>query len=164
LRELRNAERDEFLSDDLAAEILHDLPVPLRRDLTEIVVGGDHVDLLAELVDHPGDQRRELLLGYRPHADHAGIAHAAFILVRIEIRRTRAVDDRPDRLARSRRNASDQHVDLVAAKQASRKLLIPGVIALRIEMDELDLPSENAALLVDFLDGKLRAVEFRHAQ
>ena len=30
-------------------------------------------------------------------------------------------------------------------------------------MDQLDLPSENAALLVDLLDGKLRAMEFRHA-
>ena len=30
-------------------------------------------------------------------------------------------------------------------------------------MDELDLPSENAALLVDFFDGKLRTAEFRHA-
>ncbi len=30
-------------------------------------------------------------------------------------------------------------------------------------MDEFDLPSENAAALVDLLDRKLRAVEFRHA-
>ena len=30
-------------------------------------------------------------------------------------------------------------------------------------MDELDLPSEDAAALVDLLDRKLRAVEFRHA-
>ena len=30
-------------------------------------------------------------------------------------------------------------------------------------MDQFDLPSENTALLVDLLDGKLRAVEFRHA-
>jgi hypothetical protein len=30
LRELRDAERDEFLTHDLAAEILHDLAVPFR--------------------------------------------------------------------------------------------------------------------------------------
>ncbi len=163
LRELRDAERDEFLADDLAAEILHDLAVPLRRDLTEIVVGGDDVDLLAELFDHPGNQRRELLLGHRSHADHAGVAHAAFILVGVEVRRARSVDDRPDRLARGRGDAADQHVDLVAAEQAPRELLIAGVVALRIEMDEFDLPSKNAAALVDLLDRKLRAVEFRHA-
>src|ERR1700722_4126412 len=163
LRELRDAERDEFLTDDLAAEILHDLPVPFRRDLTEIVVGGDDVDLLSELLLHPGDQSRELLLGDRPHADHAGVAHAALILVGIEVRSGRSIDDRSDGLARRRGDAADQHVDLVATEQTSRELLISGVVALRIEMDKLDLPSENAAALIDFLDRQLRPVEFRYA-
>ncbi len=30
-------------------------------------------------------------------------------------------------------------------------------------MDELDLPSEDAAALVDLLDGELGAMKFRHA-
>ena len=133
LRELRNAERDEFLSDDLAAEVLHDVPVPFRRDLTEIVVGGDDVDLLAVFLDHPGDQRRELLLGYRPHAEHTGIADAAFILVRIAV--GDLVRSMIGRIAsREAENASEHHVDLVGLEQAPRKLLITGVVALRIEM------------------------------
>ena len=39
-----------------------------------------------------------------------------------------------------------------------RELLIAGVVALRIEMDQLDLPAQDAAALVDLLDGQLRAV------
>ena len=45
---------------------------------------------------------------------------------------------------------------LSRVEQPARELLITGVVALRIEMDQLDLPPRDAARLVDLLDGKLR--------
>ncbi|MGY4326371.1 hypothetical protein ACVWWG_000785 [Bradyrhizobium sp. LB7.2] len=145
LRELRHTERNELFAHYLTAEILQDLAVPLCRDLTEIVVGGDDVDFLAELLDHPRYQRRELLLRHRTHADHAGVADTAFILVSVKIRRGGAVDDRTQRFARGRSDAADQYVDLVAIEQTAAEFLISGVVALRIEVDQLDLPPQDAA-------------------
>ena len=99
-RELRHAKGYEFLADHFTAVLLDDVAHPLGRDLTEVVVGGDRVNFLAELLHHPGDQRRKLLLGNRAGHDHMRVADAAFVLVVVEGKAVELVDDRPVSFAR----------------------------------------------------------------
>jgi hypothetical protein len=47
LAELGDAQRDQLLADDLAAIVGDKLLRPLGRDLAEVIIGGDGVDLLA---------------------------------------------------------------------------------------------------------------------
>ena len=158
LGELRDAERDELLADHRAAVLLHDVAHPFGRDLAEVVVGGDRVDVLAVLLHHPGDERGELLLRHRAGDDHVGVADAAFILVVVEGEPVELVDDRPVGLARGGGEAGEHHVDLVALQHAAHELLVAVVVGLRVIDHEFDRAPGDAARLVDFLGRELDGV------
>ena len=147
-----------------AAVVGDELAGPFRRDLAEIVVGGDDVDLLAVLLHHPRDERRELLLGQPARADHVAVADAAFVLVGVEVEHVAVVDDRADGLARGAGGAGEQHVDLVPVEQPAGEFLEVRVVELRIVGDQLELPPGDAAGLVDLLDGELRAAHLRQGE
>ena len=118
LAELRDAERDELLAHHRATVVLDDVAHPLSRDLAEVVVGSDGVDVLAVLLHHPRDERRELLLGHRTGDDHVGVADAALVLVVVEGEAVELVHDRPVGLARGRGEAGEDHVHLVRLQHA----------------------------------------------
>src|SRR3981189_2845914 len=94
LRELRDAQWDEFLANHLSTILLDDHTDPFGRDLPEIVVGGDGVDPFAVFLYHPGNQRRELLFGNGAGDDHVTIADATFILIVVEGKAGELIDDR----------------------------------------------------------------------
>ena len=158
-RELRHAEGYEFLADHLAAVLLDDVAHPLGRDLAEVVVGGDRVDFLAELLHHPRDQRRELLLGNRAGHDHMRVADAAFVLVVVEGKAVELVDDRPVSFARGARKAGEHGVHLILLQNAPHELLEARVVGLRVVDHELEWTSRDPAGLVDLVGGKLDAVD-----
>ena len=156
--ELRDAERDELLAHHRAALFLDDLADPLGRDLAEVVIGGDRVDLLAELIHHPGDQRRELLLRDGTRHDHMGVANAALVLVVVERQTVELVDDGPVGFTRGAREAGEHDVDLVLLQHAPHEFLVARVVRLRVVDIKVDLPPRDAAGLVDFIRGELNAM------
>ena len=163
LRELRHAERNELLAHEVHAERLHDRVSPGRGKMAKVVVGGDGVNALAKLFDHVGKQCGELLFRHGAVAQHIGVADAALILVGVDVESIETVDDRTNGFPRSRRNAADQHVDFVTLQQAASKLLVARIVALRVEMSELDRSSHDAARRVDLVHGELGAVQLGQA-
>ena len=139
--------------------LLDDLADPFGRDLAEIVVGRDGVDLLAEFLHHPGDQGRELLLRHRPGHDHVAVADTALILVVVERQPVELVDDRPIGLARGAGEAGEHDVDLVALQHPAHEFLVARVVRLSIVDHEVDRPARDAARLVDLVRGELDAVD-----
>ena len=131
---------------------------PFGRDLAEIVVGGDRVDLLAILLHHPGDERRELLLRHGAGDDHVGVADAAFILVVVEGKAVELVDDRPIGFARGAGEAGEHDVDLVALQDAPHEFLIAGVVGLGVVDHQLDRAAGDTAGRVDLVGGELDAM------
>ncbi len=147
--------------DHLSAVLLDDLADPFGRDLAEIVVGGDRVDLLAVLLHHPGDQGGELLFRHGAGDDHVGVADAALVLVVVEGEAVELVDDRPVGLTRGAGEAGEDDVHLVALEHAAHHFLIAGIVGLGVVDDQLDLAPGDAAGLVDLLGGQLDAVDLR---
>ncbi len=159
--EVDDVERDELLvhqgSPRLRQKDLH----PVRRDVAVVVVGGQRVDLRAVLRDRPRDQRAELLGRRDPRAEDELVADAALILLVVEVDLLVLVHDGPDGLARGARDAAHEHGDLVVDQEPGRVLGVDLVVRLGVELDQLELLSEDAAVRVDVVDRELGRVDHR---
>ena len=89
----------------------------------------------------------------RSGAEHVAVADAALVLSVVEVQRPGAVEDRPDRLARGGSDAALNDVDLLLQRELLRELRVELHVGLGVVGDDLDGPPEQAAGLVDQLDG-----------
>ena len=152
--EVGDVEREELDGDGLAAVVLEVLLDPAGHQLAVIVVGGEDVDLLAPLLHRVGDLHFGSLRGRHAGAVAVAVADAALVLDVVEIERVGLAQRRADRLARGRQDAAVDDVDLVLARQLLGVLRIQRHVRLRVVADVLDLPAEQAAGVVDLLDGQ----------
>ena len=161
--EIGDVEREEVDRGYLAAVFGDVFLHPLRGDLPVIVVGRDNVDLLAPFLH---GMRHQLF--HRLRRCHAGIelvtvTDAAFILGIVEIQRLELAEHRPDHLARGRGDAAMHDGDLVLQRRLLRELRVELHVRLGVIVDQLDLPAQQAACRIGFLDGKGQGVDHRLA-
>ena len=136
---------------------------PLRGDLAVIVIGRDDIDLLAPFLHGVGHQ---LFHGLR--RGHAGVelvavADATFILRVVEIQRLEAVEHRPDHLARGGGDAAMHDGNLVLQRRLLRELRVELHVRLRVVIDQLDLPSQQAARRIGLFDRQRQRIDHRLA-
>ena len=156
--ELRDAEGDELLAHHGAALFLDDVAHPFGGDLAEIVIGGDRVNLLAELLHHPRDQRRELLFRHGAGDDHVRVADAALVLIVVECEPVELIHDRAIRLPRRAREPGEHHIHLIPLQHAAHEFLVARVVRLRVVDHQFQRSAGDAALGVDLFGGELDAV------
>ena len=127
--------------------------------MTVVVVGRECVNLFAVLLHRPGDQRAELLGRCDARTEHELVAHAALVLLVVEVDLLVLAHDRADGFSGRARDAAHQHRDLLLDEQLGGVLRVNLVVRLGVELDEPQLAAENAALGVDVVDGEFRAVD-----
>ena len=97
--EVGHVQREEIDRRHRAAVVQRELLDPLRGDLAVVVVGGDHVDLLAPLLHRIGHQLGHGLRRRHTGAEGAAVAHTALVLGVVEVQRLVLVEHRADHLA-----------------------------------------------------------------
>ncbi|MNT42059.1 hypothetical protein D3C72_1784580 [compost metagenome] len=110
--------------------------------------------------------RRQLLHGLRRrHAsgEVVPVAHAAFILVVVEVQRAVTIQHGAHHLARGRRDSRMHHGGLVAQGRLLRELRIELHVGLRVIGDEVQLPAQQAAVGIDFFRREAQRVHDRLA-
>ena len=112
---------------------------PLGGDLAVVVVGGEHVDLLAPLLARDVDDRLHHLRRRRAGDDAVAVADAALVEHVVEVEDVAAPEGLADRLARGRRDAAVDHVDLVVARQLLGVLGVQRDVGLAVVLHDLDL-------------------------
>ena len=152
--ELRDAQRDELLADDLRVQERRHRPCPCGAELAEVVVGGQRVDARSEVLDHVLHDGNDLLLRHRSGTERVLVRDATFILVVVEVEHLVLIHDWPDGFALGARESGHDHVDLVVEDQPARQRLELRVVGLRVGSEQLDLATEHA--LVPGLDQVLR--------
>ena len=153
-----------FLAHDFAAVLDDDLARILVQHMRPHIVGGRQVELLATVLDQPGDKGIALLRRRRAGAEKVRRAFLAFVQLRIDIERLAAVDDGVlDSVAHRTGDAAENDVHLVLGHQLAhlghRKLLVGGGVF----QDHLDRTAEQAAALVDLLDRHFRHLRVGNA-
>ncbi len=161
--EIGDVEREEVDRGYFAAVLGDVFLHPLRGDLPVIVVGGDDIDLLAPLLHGVRHELLDRLRRRYAGIELVAVADAAFILRVVEIQRLEAVEHRPDHLARGGGDAAMHDGNLVLQRRLLRELGIELHVRLRVVVDQLDLPSEQAAGRIGFLDRKRNRVDHRLA-
>ena len=161
--EVRHVEREEAGLRDGAAALLDVVRDPLGGDLAVVVVGGQHVDLLAPLLDRDLDDRLHRLRRRRARHEAVAVAHAAFVQHVVEVQQVGAAEGLANRLARRRRDAAVHDVDLVVACQLLRVLGVQRDVGLGVVLHHLDLAAEQPASGVDLLGRHLRGLHHRLA-
>ncbi len=151
--EIGHVEREEIGLEGRAAALLDVVRDPLGGDLAVVVVGGQHIDLLAPLLHGDLDDRRHGL-GRRGAGDHAiAVAHAAFVQHVVEVQGVGAPEGLADGLARGRGDAAMHDVHLVVARQLLGVLGVQRNVRLRVVLHHLNLASEQAARRIDLVGG-----------
>ena len=127
----------------------------------EDLVGGARIDVVGAL-EHPAlhadvlhqvvDRRNRLLVGRGAGVDDVLRRLLALVLHRIEQQAVVLLEHRQHRLARHRRPAAEHDRDLVLLEQLARLLGEQRPVRRRIDDDRLELPAEQAALLVLLVD------------
>src|SRR3954471_6732516 len=161
--EIGDVEREEVDRGDLAAIFGDVFLYPLRGDLAVVVIGRDHVNLLAPFLH---GVRHQLFHGLsRGHAgvELVAITDATLILGVVEIQRLELVEHRPDYLARGRGYAAMYDGDLVLQGRLLRELRVELHVGLGVVVDQLDLPAQQTTGGVGLLDGKGQRVDHRLA-
>ena len=157
--EIRDVEREEVDRGDLAA-ILDDVFLhPLRGDLAVIVVGRDHIDLLAPFLHRIGHELLDRLGRRDAGVELVAVADAALILGVVEIERLEPVEHRADDLARGRGDAAMHDGDLVLERGLLGELRVELHVRLRVVIDQLDLASDEAARRIRLLDRKRQRID-----
>ena len=110
-----------------------------------------------------GTSRPTFCAGAGAGAEGVAVADAAFVLRVVEIERLVAPQDRPDRLARRRGDAAMHHGGPILGRGLGRELRVELDVRLRIVVDQLDRPAEQAAGRVDLLDRETRGGDHRLA-
>ena len=127
---------------------------PFGGDLAVVVVGGQHVDLVAPLLHRIVDDRLDRLRRRRAGDEAIAIADAALIEDIVEIERVAAAERLPDRFAGRRGDAGMRRIDLVLTHELLSVFGVERDIRLAVVLLELDLAPEQTAGGVDFLDGQ----------
>jgi hypothetical protein len=161
--EVGDVEREEVGLQHRAAALLDVVRDPLRRDLAVVVVGGEDVDLLAPLLLRDLDDRLDRLRRRRAGDEAVAVADAALVEHVVEVEDVGAPEGLADRLARRRRDAAVDDVDLVVARQLLRVLGVERDVGLGVVLDDLDLAAEQAAGGVDLLGRERRREHHRLA-
>ena len=161
--EVDHVERDEFLAQQFALGLLEVYLHPVSGDVTVVVVGRQGVELGSVLLDGPRYQIADLLRWRHAGAENVLVAHAALILLIVEVEGAVLVDDRPDRLARGAGDAAHQRRHLVLQEKLCRILGIELIVGLRIELGHAQLLTENAARRVDIINREARRIDHRQA-
>ena len=161
--EIGDVEREEIDRGDFAAVLGHVFLHPLRGDLAVIVVGRDHIDLLAPFLHRV---RHELLhrLGRRyAGVELIAVADAAFVLRVVEIKGLELVEHGTNDLARGGGDAAVHDRDLVLERRLLRELRIELHARLRVVADQLDRPADQPARRIRLFDRQRQRVDHRLA-
>ena len=142
----------KLVASTVALALLDIVRHPFGGDLAVVVVGGQHVDLVAPLLHRVVDDRLDRLRRRRAGDEAIAVADAALIEDVVEIQRVAAAERLPDRFARRRGDAGVRHIDLVFAHELLGVFGVERDIRLAVVLLELDLAPEQAAGGVDFLD------------
>ena len=117
------------------------------------VVGAfEHPALHADFLHQVVDRRNRLLVRRGAGVDHVLRRLLALVLHRVEEQAVVLLEHRQHRLPRHRRPAAEDDRDLVLLEQLARLLGEQRPVRRRIDDDRLELPAEQAALLVLLLD------------
>src|SRR6056297_2791521 len=162
-REVGLRKRNVLFADDVVAVLLGEDVHPVPRELAEVVVGGDDVDVFAVLVGQVGGDDPQLLAGGRAHREDRAVTDAALVLGGVEVKLVVFVDNGPDRLTRCAGVARPQRVDLVLQNEPLGEFLVAVIVRLWVGVDDLDFLAENPAFLVDFLDSEPCCLPLRGA-
>ena len=144
------AELEIFVGDPLAAALLdQDLGDLGHLARIDVVRPDDEELLLAERLDDPGDEIRELLIGNGAGVDDVLRALEAFVIGRIEIQIVALLEHRQNRLA-ARRGVGAEHGRHAVLNDELGSLFVVGLrIGGAVLDDGLDLHSLDAAVGVD---------------
>jgi len=157
---------------------LHDVRIGNALALQEgaqDLVGGARIDVVgAQQHEAPGgtavlahqvlDRGNGLLIGRGTRVEHVLGQLLTLVLHRVEQQAVQFLVDRQNGLARHRGPAAERHRNLVLGQQLAGLLGEQRPVGGRINHHSLELPAQQAALGVDFLDGHQRHVlEYRFA-
>ena len=148
--EVGHVEREEVGLEHGALALLDVVRDPLGGDLAVVVVGGQHVDLLAPLLHRDLDDRLDRLRRRRAGDEAVAVAHAAFVEHVVEVQRVGAAEGLADRFARRRGDAAVDDIDLVVARELLRVLGVQRDVGLacRTASTSILRPSRPPAALI----------------
>ena len=161
--EVDHVERDELPAELAAAGLVQEDFDPVGGDVPVIVIGGQRVELLAVILDRPGDQHAQLLRRGDAGAKDKLVADAAFVLLVVEVQGLVAIDDRAHRLARGAGDPAHQYRHLVLQDELRGVLGVELIVGLGVELDQPERPAQDAAVRVDVVDRESGAVDHRQA-
>ena len=150
--EVGHVEREEIGLLHGALALLDVVRDPLGGDLAVIVVGGEHVGLVAPLLHRIVDDRLDRLCRRRAGDEAVAVAHAAFVEDVVEVERVGAAVCLPHGFARGRGDAGVGDIDLVLADELLRVFRVKRDVRLAVVLLELELAAEQAAGGVDLVD------------
>ena len=148
--EVGHVEREEVGLRHGAFALLDVVRDPLRGDLAVVVVGRQHVDLVAPLLHRVVDDRLDRLRRRGAGDEAVAVADAAFVQHVVEVERVGAPEGLADGLARGRGDAAVHHVDLVLARELLRVLGVQRDVRLacRTGSSSILRPSRPPAALI----------------